>query len=299
MAHVRERPGDDLVLGDHGQRARERDRDQCDHGEEQEQCQGEFHRVEREVIPVVNVQRDRVRYVVDVVVPPGRAGAGGLESVGRQRRRQPNDQDEAGEPDQRVGDGDRFGAVAAKHARVLGGPRARQEPGAGHVQQVPNPVGVIHDGRHLERAHECVQIRKYYRKQRDVVHAAVRRPRARRDETQQAVRADALHGDCDADAGQTIGVTAERFRAVRVAQGENAQRLEQCYVNDHLVFVHVQHLVVVVVVVVPTAGGSKRPTCRTRARESAVVVVIVGADLLTRKRKNKIKQLSRFSYRTG
>lgn len=181
VSHVGERPEDDLVLGDHGQRAREHDRDQYDHGEEQEQRQREFHYVEREIIPVVNVQGDRIRYVVDVIVPPGRVGAGGLERVGRERRGQPHDQDEAGEPDQRVGYGDRFGAVPAKHAYVLGALRAQQEPGAGHVQQVPDPVGVIHDGRHLKRAHEYVQIREYYRKQRDVVHAAAR---ARRDETQ-------------------------------------------------------------------------------------------------------------------
>lgn len=80
-----------------------------------------------------------------------------------------------------------------------------------------------------------------------------------------------MHGDYDDDAGQTIGVAAERFRAFRVAQRGNAQRLEQRYVNDYLV----RHFVVV-----PPAGGSKRATNSKRGRENAVVVV--GADTARR-----------------
>lgn len=185
MFYFRDRQEDDLVLGDHGQRERERDRDQRDRGEEQEQRQCEFQHVEREIIPVVNVQGHRIRYVVDVVVPPGRVGTGGgRERVGRKRRSHPHDQDEAGEPDQIVGHGDRRGSVPSKQGRVPGAPRARQKPGAGHVQQLPNHVGVMHDGQQLERTHGHVDKREYYRKQRDVVHAAARQPRARCHETQ-------------------------------------------------------------------------------------------------------------------
>lgn len=190
----------------------------------------ELDAVEQIKVFVVRADGDGVQQVENVLVfGPVRPVGLVQEQYRVQRVKAPGAQHGHYETAEEIRDPDGPAAALAQHADAFPALPAGHETVAGHVQQVPDLVGVAREYDQRRHGHEIVQLSE---RELEHGHAMVVEQFGAREQPRKPVHVDQLQHGGERDDRHVINVPAEYPFAVRVEQVVISEILEQCQIES-------------------------------------------------------------------